>query len=162
MPLSRFEQADDSPGFLLWQLTNLWQQRIRSVLTPLGITHVQFVLLASIAWLENTEKLLSQATLARHAHTDIMMTSQVVRTLEGKGFLTRTAHPTDSRAKVVALTEEGRAIAQQAMSVVEAMDDQFFQVLGEQSPTLVGLMKQIIRSHLEVQTVSTERQTKNK
>jgi hypothetical protein len=82
MPLSRFERADDSPGFLLWQLTNLWQQRMRSALAPLGITHVQFVLLASVAWLENSDKLVSQASLSRHAHTDVMMTSQVVRTLE--------------------------------------------------------------------------------
>jgi hypothetical protein len=85
MIVSRFEQADDSPGFLLWQLTNLWQHRIRSALAPLGITHVQFVLLASAAWLENTERLVSQAILSRHAHTDIMMTSQVVRMLEEKG-----------------------------------------------------------------------------
>ena len=143
MPLSRFEQADDSPGFLLWQLTNLWQQHIRSALVPLGITHVQFVLLASVAWLENSEQVVSQASLARHAHTDIMMTSQVVRTLEAKGLFTRTMHPTDMRAKVVSLTTAGRNVAQQAMAVVESVDAQFFQELGEHAATLVTLMQQV-------------------
>lgn len=150
MSLSRFERADDSPGFLLWQLTNLWQQRIRSALAPLGITHVQFVLLASIAWLENTEAVVSQAILSRHAHTDIMMTSQVVRTLEEKGLVTRTVHPTDTRAKAVSLTAEGHKIAQQALSVVETVDEQFFQGLGSQVSTFVGLMQFLIGAQAQV------------
>lgn len=148
MSLSRFEQPEDSPGFLLWQLTNMWQ-RIRSALAPLGITHVQFVLLASLAWLEKSGVVVSQATLARCAHTDIMMTSQVVRTLEEKGFSTRTVHPTDTRVKVVSLTDEGRAVAQRAFSVVEAVDEQFFQELGEQNAPFIELMQQLIRSHAD-------------
>lgn len=154
MSLSRFEQADDSPGFLLWQLTNLWQQRMRSALASLGITHVQFVLLASVAWLENSDKLVSQASLSRHAHTDVMMTSQVVRTLEEKGLLTRTVHPTDTRARVVALTAEGRKIAQQAMAVVETADEQFFRELGGQTSDLVRSMQLLIRANTEVQNSS--------
>src|SRR5258708_915909 len=137
MLLSRFERADDSPGFLLWQLTNLWQQHIRSALAPLRITHVQFVLLASVAWLESAEKVVSQVILSRHAHTDIMMTSQVVRTLEEKGLVTRTVHPTDTRARVVSLTAEGRQVAQRALSVVETIDEQFFQELGGQASIFV-------------------------
>lgn len=150
MPLSRFERADDSPGFLLWQLTNLWQQRIRSALAPLGITHVQFVLLAGVAWLENTKVVVSQATLSRHAHTDSMMTSQVVRTLEEKGLVTRTVHPTDTRTKVVSLTAEGRKVAQRALSVVETVDEQFFQELGGQASTFARLMQLLIGAHADM------------
>jgi DNA-binding MarR family transcriptional regulator len=149
MSLSRFEQAEDSPGFLLWQLTNLWQQRIRAALLPLGITHVQFVLLASVAWLENTGVVVTQAILARHARTDMMMTSQVVRTLEEKGLFTRAAHPTDTRAKVVSLTPAGREMAQRALAVVEAADEQFFQELGGDVSTLLRLMRQLITANAQ-------------
>jgi DNA-binding MarR family transcriptional regulator len=152
--LSRFEQANESPGFLLWQLTNLWQHHIRCTLAPLGITHVQFVLLASVAWLEQMEQLVSQATLSRHARTDIMMTSQVVRTLEEKGLLTRTIHPTDTRAKVVSLTAEGREVARRAVAVIEEADDQFFQELGEQAPTFLSLMHRLIEVAASAQTSS--------
>lgn len=144
MSLSRFARAEDSPGFLLWQVTNLWQQRMRATLAPLGITHVQFVLLASIAWLEDQHVVVTQVVLARHARTDVMMTSQVVRTLEEKGFLTRTVHPTDTRAKVVALTAEGRTVAQRAMTLVEDADAQFFAGLGDETATLVELMQRLI------------------
>jgi DNA-binding MarR family transcriptional regulator len=154
--LPRFDQANESPGFLLWQVTNLWQHHIRCTLAPLGITHVQFVLLASVAWLEQTEQLVSQATLSRHARTDIMMTSQVVRTLEKKGLLTRTIHPTDTRAKVVSLTAEGREVARRAMAVVEEADDQFFQELGEQAPTFLSLMHRLIEVAASAQASSAE------
>jgi DNA-binding MarR family transcriptional regulator len=152
MPLSRFEQADDSPGFLLWQLTNLWQQRIRAALAPLGITHVQFVLLASIAWLEDAGKLVNQSILSRHAHTDVMMTSQVVRVLEEKGLLTRTVHPTDTRAKAVSLTAEGRKVTQQAFTVVETADEQFFRELGGHASDFVRSMQLLIRANIEAQS----------
>nr|AIA14684.1 MarR family [uncultured bacterium] len=156
MPLSRFERAEDSPGFLLWQLTNLWQQRMRSALTPLGITHVQFVLLVSVAWLENSNKLVSQASLSHHAHTDVMMTSQVVRTLEEKGLLTRAVHPTDTRARVVSLTTEGRKVAQQAAAVVETADEQFFRELGGQASGFARSMQLLIRANTEVQNPSSK------
>jgi DNA-binding MarR family transcriptional regulator len=147
MPGSRFTRAEDSPGFLLWQLTNLWQQTMRATLAPLGVTHVQFVLLASIAWLARMERSVTQALLARHAHTDVMMTSQVLRTLEEKGLVTRVAHPTDTRAKVVTLTDAGYAIAIRAVTAVEDADDRFFHTLGAQVPELTALMRQVIRAH---------------
>src|SRR5262249_15030206 len=52
-PSSRFTTPEQSPGFLLWRATLAWQRRMRSVLTPHDLTHVQFVLLASLWWLED-------------------------------------------------------------------------------------------------------------
>ena len=48
---SEFTEATDSPGFLLWQVTTLWQRRIRQALEPFELTHTQFVLLFSCHWL---------------------------------------------------------------------------------------------------------------
>lgn len=47
----QFASPDDSPGFLLWQVSNLWQRKMKAELSDLGLTHVQFVLLAGIVWL---------------------------------------------------------------------------------------------------------------
>ena len=149
MSASRFERADDSPGFVLWRLTNLWQHEMRVALAPLGLTHVQFVLLASIAWLEGTEQYVSQVSLSRHAHTDVMMTSQVIRTLEEKGLLIRAIHPEDTRAKIVSLTTRGRELAQRAVEVVESTDAQFFFLPGEETTILVQAMLQLIDTNVK-------------
>ena len=77
---TEFSSAQDSPGFLLWQVTNRWQAAIRAALKPLGLTHVQFVLLASLAWLD-ADGAVTQRALANHAAVDPMMCSQVLRAL---------------------------------------------------------------------------------
>ena len=142
-----FEDAGDSPGFLLWQLTNLWQQAIHATLTPFGITHVQFVLLASLAWLEKDGVVVSQVVLARHAHTDVMMTSQVVRALVEKGLLRREAHPHDSRARRVLLSDAGRAVVEQSVPSVEAADAEFFGKLGAQGADFTRSMNALVAAH---------------
>jgi hypothetical protein len=83
------------PGFLLWRATLSWQRRIRSALAPHDLTHVQFVLLASLWWLEDHEpEPPTQASLAAQAETDRMMTSQVLRKLEARDLLERIPDPT--------------------------------------------------------------------
>ena len=82
---TKFERPDESPGFMLWQATNLWQRRMRSALKESNLTHVQFVLLASTIWLKNHEMEPTQVAISRFAHADVMMVSQVLRSLEEKG-----------------------------------------------------------------------------
>jgi DNA-binding MarR family transcriptional regulator len=131
---TRFEDADDSAGLLLWQVTNRWQAAQRAVLRPFGLTHVQFVLLASLAWLSSDRpdaEPVSQRVLADQAATDPMMTSQVVRALEAKGWLVRERHPDDGRAFSLRITDAGVALVQRANAAVEQCDEDFFAVLGQ-------------------------------
>jgi len=129
---TRFEGPGESPGFLLWQATNAWQRAVREALAPLELTHVQFVLLASITWLADAGDgdPLTQRALAAHARTDEMMTSQVVRALEAKGLIERPPHPGDARARTLRPTTAGAALAARAIPAVEAADDAFFTALG--------------------------------
>ncbi|WP_042386939.1 MarR family winged helix-turn-helix transcriptional regulator [Streptacidiphilus melanogenes] len=128
---TRFGSAEESPGLLLWQVTNRWQAAQRAALKPYGLTHVQFVLLAALTYLA-ADGPVTQKALADQAATDPMMTSQVLRALEGQGLVRRLAHPHDKRARALEVTEEGRALANRAVQAVEACDAEFFAVLGEQ------------------------------
>ena len=126
---SKFSTPQQSPGFLLWQVTNRWQRLQRDALVQLDLTHVQFVLLAGIVWLEAKGEELSQVKLAEHAQTDIMMTSQVVRALEKKELITRSQHPRDTRALLLQSTKKGRKLIAEALPVVEQVDQEFFSKL---------------------------------
>jgi DNA-binding MarR family transcriptional regulator len=117
---------DDSPGFLLWHVTLRWQRDIAAALTPLGLTHVQFVLLACTWWLNHHDEDPNQLRVARQAGTDVKMTSQVLRTLEAKGLLTRTVDEADTRAKRLRVTDRGAALAERALTAVEEVDTAFF------------------------------------
>src|SRR5436190_23436234 len=102
-------QPEDSPGFLLWHVTLRWQRAVTATLKPLGLTHVQFVLLASTWWLNTHDEQPSQAALSAFASVDVKMASQVIRTLERKGLITRQIDTADTRARRLAVTEAGAA-----------------------------------------------------
>jgi DNA-binding MarR family transcriptional regulator len=93
------------------------------------LTHAQFVLLASAHWLSLQKKDVTQILLSNHTQIDPMTTSTVLRTLQTKGFIIRTEHKTDTRAKTVELTDVGLKNIKQAIVVVENFDRQFFGML---------------------------------
>lgn len=128
-----FQSPDNSPGFLLWQVSNLWQRKMNAGLSGLGLTHVQFVLLAGIVWLSQSKETITQAKLANHAKTDIMMTSKVLRALEKRGLVKRETDARDTRAKSLAITSEGYNLTLEAIKIVENIDTDFFQSLHEQA-----------------------------
>lgn len=138
---THFDDADESPGLVLWQVTNRWQAAQRAALAPLGLTHVQFVLLASLTWLASRLDVVTQRDLADHAATDPMMTSQVLRVLEEKELLERGSHPHDRRAKALVPTAAGVALANKAIGVVEQCDAGFFAPLDDTHALLAALLR---------------------
>ncbi|WP_300570918.1 MarR family transcriptional regulator [Flavobacterium sp.] len=130
------EKAEDSSGFLLWQVTNLWQREIKKVLEQFNLTHPQFVLMASIHWLTLHQQEVTQIVLSNHTKIDPMTTSTVLRTLQKKGFVNREEHLTDTRAKTVVLTENGKETVKKAVVAVEQFDIRFFSKLGNETKEL--------------------------
>ncbi|MGY2062954.1 MarR family winged helix-turn-helix transcriptional regulator, partial [Nocardia gipuzkoensis] len=130
---TEFAHPDESPGLLLWQVTNRWQAAQRATLAAFDLTHVQFVLLAALTWLAEHSggEPVRQRDLAERAVTDPMMTSQVLRALEQKGLVERRDHPNDRRAKSLAATKAGVALVNRAIVAVESCDREFFGPLGD-------------------------------
>ncbi|MEO8645559.1 MarR family winged helix-turn-helix transcriptional regulator [Pseudomonas sp.] len=133
----------DSPGFLLWRISNTWQREQRAALQPLGLTHTQFVMLAVTTCFGSQEPL-TQTRLSQLTGSDPMTTSQVVRALLANGLFVRDVHPTDTRAKIISVSEAGRDIAHKAIVVVEEVDRKFFAALGEQQSSLVFLFQKLL------------------
>ena len=127
------KKAEESSGFLLWQVTNLWQREIKKALEPYELTHSQFVLMASIHWLTLQRQDVTQILLSTHTKIDPMTTSTVLRTLQAKNLVQRQEHSTDTRAKIVALTENGKKIIKQAVKTVETFDRNFFAELSDKA-----------------------------
>jgi len=131
----KFKSPNESPGYLLGQVTMLWQRKLKKVLDPLKLTQTQFVLLAALGWLSRENDNVTQVDIANQSNADRMMVSKVLRTLQEKKFISRQEHETDTRAKVITLTNEGAKVLQRALTVVENADMDFFSVLGDKLPS---------------------------
>lgn len=125
------ESAEQSVGFMFWQVTNLWQKTIGQGLEPLNLTHVQYVILANLAWLSKMQKEeITQVMIANNAQIDVMMTSKVIRALIAKKLISRRQSKADSRAYSISLTQAGEKKISQAIPIVEQIDEAFFVRLG--------------------------------
>ena len=147
------EGPPSSPGFWLWHATLRWQREIAAVLAPLGLTHVQFVLLSCAWWMNDHGLVPNQLQLAGQAGTDVKMTSQVVRKLEAKGLLERETDPDDTRARRLHITAEGTALALEAIEHVERADAAFFRPVSSatmSTESIAALLRQLTQANGEM------------
>ncbi|RYG43929.1 MarR family transcriptional regulator [bacterium] len=131
----------ESPGYQLWLATNAWQRLVRTGLEPLGVTHAQHAVIASVRRLGGEGEPVTQADVCRFGSLDPNMASQVVRSLEERGLLSRLPHPTDGRAKQLRLTESGEALADECKRVIKPLIEAFFAPLGEEKKELARMLR---------------------
>ena len=132
--------AKQSSGFLLWQVTTLWQREIKTALEPLGLSHSGFVLLASLLWFEEQDVIVTQTTLIEHTKLDKMTVSKSLKVLEKNALIFRTENEEDTRAKTILLSDKGRLMAIESVKIVEGVDGSFFSAISaEERDVLNGL-----------------------
>ncbi|MFJ7625219.1 MarR family winged helix-turn-helix transcriptional regulator [Streptomyces sp. NPDC097595] len=119
-----------TPGFLVWRLSMKWRVALDRALTPLGLTHAQYSLVASLQGMEHAGLRPSQRALADHTGLEALYVSKLARALETAGLVERTTDPSDSRAVLLSLTEGGRATTERAVAVVRELVDGLLAPLG--------------------------------
>lgn len=126
-----FKKPEDSPGFLLWQVSISWQRKIREGLELYDVTHPAFVIMALLCWLEGNNIKPKQTLIANYTKLDKMTISQTLKKLESKNLVERSECMRDTRAKKISLTEAGRDLINILVPVVENIDREFFGILSE-------------------------------
>ena len=142
---SRYSSAEASPGYLFWKTFHAWQRTMRASLDPLGITQVQYSILATTSYLASATEAVSQQDVANQLSMDKMMVSSVVKTLEVRGLVKRKPSKTDGRAFRLELTRQARELLTVATPAAEAVDEAFFGVLAKaEREALVGYLGRIL------------------
>ena len=134
--ISLHEGPKQSPGFLLWHVSTSWRSSIEAVLKTFGLTHPQFVVLATTGWLSRNGETVTQAVVGKMAGLDPNTNSQIIKGLEQKELIKR-VQSIDARAKNVSLTQAGLRILNQALPAVEKADSNFFSLLSAKELNLL-------------------------
>jgi DNA-binding MarR family transcriptional regulator len=121
---------DTATGRLLWHVAMRWRAAVDRAVAPLGLTHAQYSLLGSLHALTRHGHPPSQRELADFAELDPIYVSKLVRALATAGLLTRSGHPTDSRAVQLALTPRGVEVIEAAVGVVHALQHELTAPIG--------------------------------
>ncbi|MFI0986986.1 MarR family winged helix-turn-helix transcriptional regulator [Streptomyces exfoliatus] len=119
-------------GFLVWRLSMKWRVAVDRAVAPLGLTHAQYVVVASLYGMSRSGLRPSQRRLAEHTGLEALYVSKLARALETAGLVARTRDPDDPRAMQLSLTEQGRDVTRRAITVVQGLLDQLLEPLGGQ------------------------------
>lgn len=139
-----FEKPEDSPGFLLWQTTMMWQRLIRDALEPFGISHSQFVIMAILMWFEEHSYDTVQVSIVEWSKLDKMTVSLSLKKLAAQRLVKRAEHKIDTRAKRVALTDKGKTLISKLVPIVESIDAQFFGAITKKDEQLlISLLRKL-------------------
>ncbi|WP_406302501.1 MarR family transcriptional regulator [Streptomyces sp. NBC_00885] len=119
-----------TPGFLVWRLSMKWRVAVDRAVAPLGLTHAQYSLLASLYGMQRSGRRPSQRRLADHTGLEPLYVSKLARALEAAGLVERLPDPSDTRAVQLSLTDKGREVARRAIDVVQQLLDRLLEPLG--------------------------------
>lgn len=137
----------DASGYLLWQISNLWQRVINETMAQHNITHVQYLLLATIVWMENNKMTVNQNNLARQSQSHKMMTSKVLRSMEKQGLIIRSVNSMDTRYKDIHITEKGYEKYTSVQKVFKKVDSRFFEKIERNRFSLNKIFSDIIEEN---------------
>jgi DNA-binding MarR family transcriptional regulator len=109
---------------------------------PYGVTADQFVVLAALT--DGT--VLTQAEVCRRTYSDPNTIGAMLALLEGRGLVRRMRHPTDGRARTVALTRKGRQVFAKVWAGGEAFRARMLALFdGAEVETFLRLLRRIIQ-----------------
>jgi DNA-binding MarR family transcriptional regulator len=117
-------------GYLVWRLSTRFRTGADRALAPLGLTHAQYALLASLHARSRDGTRPSQRELADFSGLEPMYVSKLARSLERDRLIVRTRNPADPRAVSLALTERGEDVVVRASDVVLGLQDELTAPIG--------------------------------
>jgi DNA-binding MarR family transcriptional regulator len=109
-----------------------WRVAVDRALAPLGLTHAQYVLLASLYGLDRAGQRPSQRELADQTGLEALYVSKLARALDADGLIERTRDPADTRTVRLTLTGRGREVVRPAITTVGKLLDQLLAPLGDE------------------------------
>jgi DNA-binding MarR family transcriptional regulator len=140
-------ETETIAGFLLWQVSKLWQRHLTLALQDLNLPSTQAVILANVLRLGEEGKTVTQSLLSAATKVDPMTTSQALGSLERKRLITRRTPSADLRVKDVQLTSRGRRVAFEAIARLSKTHETFFTPLKDDNRRVVDYLRRLIEAN---------------
>lgn len=139
-----FPNPEEKLGYLFWQINMLWVRKVNQSLQEIGLTHTQLITLAATEWLNHKKEYVIQRDLAEKIKIDRMMISKLVSKLVDAELLTKTKSEEDSRVTLLSLSDSGRELLMDAVSIMKRNEREFFGLVEEDIPDLRLKLKNLL------------------
>lgn len=112
--------------YLIGRLDHALKRRLRDVLAPIGLTVSQYTVLSLL----DSQVQLSNAQLAERSFTSPQAANEMVKAMEGKGWIAREADQNHGRIVHLRLTADGKEILLRADGAVARLESAMLSKLG--------------------------------
>ena len=128
--------------FRLYTAARLTMSAYHPYLDPLGITYPQYLVLL-VLWEQDKQPV---CDIGKRLMLDTNTITPLLQRMEKAGLLKRTKGKTDTRQRIVTLTEKGMAMREQAKHIPECLGASIMEKMGgiEKLATLVPMLDQLI------------------
>ena len=147
--------AENIPGFLLWQVSKLWQRYLNAALKDLKLSSTQAVILGNVVRLTKMGHEATQAQLSQVTKIDTMTTSTALRGLVRKGMVVRHVPNDNRRAYIVTPTKQGERVAITVLQRFAQAHAIFFRAIEEDIDGFAANL-QILRRANDIKEVGHE------
>jgi DNA-binding MarR family transcriptional regulator len=124
------ESAAETTGSLVWRLSTRWRAAVDRTVAPLGLTHAQYVLLATLYGMSLRGARPSQRQLADATGLESVYVSRLARALEDSALIHRAGAATDPRAVEITLTRRGEEVVIPAIAAVRKLHAELLEPIG--------------------------------
>jgi DNA-binding MarR family transcriptional regulator len=151
-----------TPGYLIWRLSMKWRASVDAAVAPLGLTHAQYTVLASLRGITQSGQSPSQRQLADYTGLDPIYISKLVRRLESAGLIERAPDPDDSRAVTLTITVQGARVVDHAIGIVRQLQEDLTAPLGGTSSRRMQALMNDLELLITAPSPTTRSQTNDK
>jgi DNA-binding MarR family transcriptional regulator len=120
----------ETTGSLVWRLSTRWRSAVDRTVAPVGLTHAQYVLLATLYGMSLRGARPSQRQLADATGLEPVYVSRLARALADGGLIHRAGAAADPRAVEITLTPRGEAVVIPAIAAVRQLHDELLEPIG--------------------------------
>jgi DNA-binding MarR family transcriptional regulator len=142
--MPRSTPLDDVPGFLFRRLRQVAASMFFKRNGDLGITPEQYTILR----IAEAEPGIEQVAIAARAVLDASTTTDILRRLDGKGYIKRKLGRRDKRTRLVYLTAKGSVLLDRVEARFDAGQEELLGPLSvDERVTLLQLVRQLVEAH---------------
>ena len=136
-------------SILIWQISNLWQSKVRQLLKNSNITFNEYLILETLYNLSNNQDNITQQDICKNSSIDRSVVSLKITILEDKKLLNR-SRPIDRRSYGLNLTNNGILLVETLIKSVEKQENIIFDKLGSELFNFTNSLKLLLGKKIRI------------
>ena len=142
-------------GLLIWQISKLWQSKIRNKISIFNISFNEYLILETIYYLSQFLDDINQVDIIKFSSIDKSVVSIKLTQLNKKKLIKKMI-PIDNRSNKLVLTKEGNNIIEQIIDDVVDTENAFFSKLNQETFNFTNSLKLLLGKKIRIRASYNE------